>query len=162
MCNMFGDEFFSHVRRHVNTMFNNIFAHSLVYIHTIFEDIFRLFLKTCLHNVWRDIFLCLRHDYTMFENIFTQCLKTLYNFVLDLSTLCFMVFSHEDMFTQRHPVYGMFTKCLTHTYSKFIKLFFLLKIDKNSKWSWLKCFIIYHNFWNGSKCYRVFSYFSIV
>ena len=135
MCNIFGDKFFSHIRRHVYTMFNNIFMHSLWYVYTIFEVTFRLFLKTCLHNVWRDIFLFFRHDYTMFENIFTQCLKTLYNFVLNLSTLCFKVFLH---FLWRHvykktKVVEFSQNFWTYIHVKLIKLFLWLKIHKSSK-----------------------------
>ena len=59
---------FNNVQRHVYTIFNNIFMQCLVHVYTIFKDTFRLFLKTCLHIVWRDIFVI--------EDMIIHCLKT--------------------------------------------------------------------------------------
>ena len=73
-------------------MFNSILMRCLVYVYTIFEDTFRLFLKTCLDNVWSD-------DFVLFEDMIIPCLKLVYTM-------------YEDMFTKRHPLDGIFTKCL--------------------------------------------------
>ena len=105
---------FNHIQRHAYTMFNSIRIYCLVHVYTLFEDTFRLFLKTCLYNVWSDIFVmfkdmvipCLKLFYTMYEDI-----KQIF-FYLSISFFLLIYTLYEDMFTQRHPVDGIFTKCL--------------------------------------------------
>ena len=133
MCAICLDTSFNLFWKHVSTMFEDMFTpclitysmHCLVHVYTIFKDIFRLVLKTCLHNVWRDIFIIIwRQDYTLFENFLNNVWRHYSKF--------FRLFQgfhtvHEDIFAQRHPVDGIFTKCLNPYIFKIDQIVFVVK-----------------------------------
>ena len=75
----------------------------------------------------------------MFEDMIIPCLKTCLHNVLYLNFLETYLYyvsryfytMYEDMFTQRHPVNGTFSKCLM-SYS--FKIDQIVLVDENGQW----------------------------
>ena len=144
-------------------MFEDMFTPCLIAYLFIVWYMFTQYLKTHSDYSWRHAYTMFEVIFVMFEDMIIPCLKLVYEDSIQIVLTYLHYVSkyfhtmYEDMFTQRHPVDGIFTKC------SFIQNW----SNCSCGWKWiqipkkifLKCFKIYHDISKGLKQYSVFSYF---